>query len=294
MESNSPLTSILIAVAGSPNLLRQQLKAIRHYSQSPVRIIVLDDSRRRPHYSNQRRLNTPASIREVTLELGADYHRVPQRRHVYRRRYFPSTTRAWGAGPSLRTADTLNYGMQLIESHPQDYLAILDSDMVPIRPFDVVDVLSDSKICFLPQTRSNGTQEYIYPWPGIFFANLKTISKTSHLNWDCANIGGVALDTGGGLQDWMADQSQVCRKITGLHSNSWKWAEDTPDINDNLRNFLDIDSRLNNGFQFAELFDNKFLHLRAGSNWDPKIRGLHDYRLNSFINFVETELSSKP
>jgi len=293
MERNLPPTSILIAVAGSPDLLRQQLRAIRHYSNSPVRIIVLDDSRRRPHYSNQRRLNTPASIRKVSLELGADYHRVPQRRHAYRRRYFPSTTRAWYAGPSLRTADTLNYGMQLIDSHSRGFLAILDSDMIPVRPFDVGDILSESEICYLPQKRSNEFQDFTYPWPGIFFANLKTISRTADLNWDCANIHGVALDTGGGLHDWVAERSDVSRIITGLHSNSWKWAEDTPNVSDSLRDFLEIDSQLNNGTQFAELFDDTFLHLRAGSNWDPKMREHHEYRLNSFVKFIDTELSSK-
>ncbi len=287
MDSNSTRTTIMIAVAGSLQFLRQQLRAIRKYPTNPSQVIVLDDSRKRPHYSNQDCFLTQREIKRTCIAYGAENHRVPQRKHLYRRRYFPNTIKSRGAGPSLRTADTLQFGIECIDPTTTSYPAILDSDMVPIQPFDIKSILRNCSVCYLPQTRTLKELEIEYPWPGLFFLSLSKVLDFKELNWDCDLIDGVALDTGGGLHQWFKRHAFSSYKIQGLHSNSWNWEIDAPFASPQLQEFIEADALMNGEVQFAELFKHTFLHLRAGSNWDPNIRMRHTVRLQGFIRGMD-------
>jgi len=168
----------------------------------------------------------------------------------------------------------------------RDLLLILDSDMVPVRSFDPFEYLDGAAVGFLPQSRQGATMEVIYPWPGIFLADLRAISSLKAMDWDCAVVDGVALDAGGAMATWLRDNAQSTRPIVGLHSGKWHWREDDSTLPDELHEFLDFDAELNGGFQFAELFEGSFLHLRAGSNWDKSRRESFETRLNLFTQGI--------
>lgn len=259
--------TIVIATAGLPELLDVQIRAIRAYVSGRPQILVVDDSRRWPHYSNQGQWNTPSRIEQICELHGAQYCRVPQRVHVYRRLQFPNTHRTWGAGPSLRTADSLQFAWSKLRESPQTLIMILDSDMVPIQRISLEELLNGHSVAYLPQSRSSAKGEVTYPWPGFFIVNTHLSHDWQGMVWDCASANGVSLDTGGALWEWLQVHQATSRRVKGLHSDHWEWRQDAPWLDRSLWPFLEYDARSNGGKQFCELFEGSLLHLRAGSNW---------------------------
>ena len=286
MTETVPNLQVLIAVAGGPNLLEAQLSAIDRFFPVSAQVLVVDDSRRRGHYSNNQEQGSSKRLREVAEAHGAQYVRLPQYLHFMRQRLFPNPHRKLSTGPSLRTADAVQYGLSFLGSNIQQ-LVILDSDMIPIVEFIPESYFAEAIVWFLPQERSGPNGEIVYPWPGIFFADLTKADVTSFMNWDCAVIDGVALDTGGEMRPWMEANALQAKQITGLHSGKWKWEKDFASIPLCLEQFLTFDARQNNEMQFCELFLGTFLHLRAGSNWEPAKRDSFQERMNLFTDGIK-------
>lgn len=292
MRAPQDLT-VVVASAGLPQLLYLQVRAIRAFLSPSARVLVVDDSRSRRHYSNQGTWNTPREIKRVCKLTGSEYRRVPQILHLARRRQFPATTHPWGAGPSLRTADSLQFAWSFLEISEESPLVVLDSDMLPIQPASASQYLAGSSVAFLPQTRTTPEGPVEYPWPGILVVDRRAVSDWKTMSWDCATVDGVALDTGGALSTWLKSHRGNARHVTGLHSNMWSWAADTPDIDNNLHTFLDLDAELNQGRQFCELFEGSLLHLRASSNWMKERRGTFKERIAAFFSGMESLLEAR-
>jgi hypothetical protein len=214
--------TVVVASVGLPQLLDLQLRAIQAFLSPSAHVVVADDSRRRPHYTNQGVWNMPKLLERVCEENGAEYRRVPQLRHLARRQQFPATTHPWGAGPSLRTADSLQFAWSNLGTTSQSALVVLDSDMIPIKPASATSFLAGAGIAFLPQSRPTSQGPVEYPWPGILVVDRSSVPDWTTMSWDCATVGGVALDTGGALWPWLRTHRRNARSITGLHSNSWQ------------------------------------------------------------------------
>ena len=272
---------VLIAVAGSPSLLDAQLRAISRYFPSPTEVFVVDDSRARRHSSNDFQKQLSLQIKAVSQRGDAKYLRMPQHLHLLRRKQFPNTKRPISRSASVRTADSVQYGLgHLDQSRP---IIMLDSDMLPISTFDPMAYFQDAPVWYLPQARTVNGADVVYPWPGIFFKNDMHPDAIGSMNWDCDIVDGVALDTGGAMHAWLRQSGSLAREIVGLHSGRWKWHEDAPDLPRSLHEFLDFDAETNGGTQFSELFLGSFLHMRAGSNWNGQATSIYEHRRLLFI-----------
>ena len=99
---------VVVASAGMPQLLNLQVRAIRAFLSPSARVLVVDDSRSRRHYSNQGTWNTPREIKRVCEITGSEYRRVPQILHLARRRQFPATTHPWVLDPRYAPRTAFN------------------------------------------------------------------------------------------------------------------------------------------------------------------------------------------
>jgi hypothetical protein len=165
---------------------------------------------------------------------------------------------------------------------------VLDSDMIPIAEFAPERYFAEAPVWFFPQERSGPNGVVVYPWPGIFLTDLAKADVSKFMNWDVAVIDGARADTGGGMHSWLEANSHHARPIPGLTSGKWKWARDTSTIPLSLVQFLTFDAKLNNDLQFCELFMGNFLHLRAGSNWEPEKRDVFEERVNLFTEGIKS------
>jgi hypothetical protein len=94
------------------------------------------------------------------------------------------------------------------------------------------------------------------------------------LNWNCS----PGCDTGGMTQEWL--KTQINDNMYFIkHRSSGNWNElNIPDnlkSNIQLTKFLKNDIRNKDGMFFCELYDDVFLHYRAGSNWRGEGYNLH-------------------
>ena len=285
-----PLLSlqVLTVAAGMPSLLEAQLSSLRKFFPASTKVLVVDDSRRRRHFSNNQDRNSAKRLRKVAEDNGAQYVRMPQHLHFMRGSLYggPNPSPKPFSYPSLRHADSLQYGISLLGPSIRQ-LMILDSDMIPIAEFEPERYLAEAPVWFLPQERSGPNGVVVYPWPGIFLADLSKADVTEFMNWDCAVIDGAQTDTGGGMHSWMEANAHHVRTITGLTSGEWKWESDSSSIPLSLEEFMTFDAKQNNDIQFCELFMENFLHLRAGSNWEPAKRDVFQERLNLFTEGIK-------
>lgn len=288
MTEIEPNLQIMIAVAGGPNLLEAQLSAIRKFFPVHAKVLVIDDSRRRRHFSNNQEHGSAKRLRKVAQANGANYIRMPQYMHFMRKRLFqnPHPNPKLTSYPSLRHADSLQYGLSVLGPNINQ-LVFLDSDMLPIADFAPEIYFAGAPVWFLPQERTGPNGEIVYPWPGLFLADLTKTGVPSFMNWDCALIDGVGLDAGGEMRPWMEANADRAKRITGLHSGKWKWSKDSSSIPLSLEQFLKFDAKQNNDSQFCEFFLDTFLHLRAGSNWEPAKRDVFQERVKLFTDGIK-------
>jgi hypothetical protein len=188
-----------------------------------------------------------------------------------------------------RHADTFNnHIIPYQKSNPDKYL-LIDSDMFLID-FLYEDVLQFS--CGLvKQTRE--TSAYI--WPGLCYMDFTKILNIDLLNWSCC----PGLDTGGMMKDWLSlqishDDSQIYW-IRSFSSGSWR-EEDIPENlreNRKLLQFLKDDPRNSGDTFFCEIYDGRFLHYRAGSNWMRDGMEKHNVLSKKLKQVLLNELSEK-
>jgi hypothetical protein len=229
-------------------------------------------------------------LREVAARYGAQYVRFPQYQHFMRNRLYqsPNPSPKFISYPSLRHADSLQYGLSVLgRGGDIQQLMILDSDMIPITYFKPENYFAKAAVWFFPQERTGPNGVIVYPWPGIFFADFTKANVTSFMNWDYSLVDGVTLDTGGEMRPWLASNAHQAKKITGLTSGSWKWSKDYDSISLCLEKFLTFDAKQNNDVQFCEIFLGTFIHLRAGSNWEPAKRDVFQERINLFTDGIK-------
>ena len=285
-----PQLQVLTAVAGGPNLLEAQLSAINKFFPASAKVLVVDDSRRRRHYSNNRVRGTAKRLREVADRYGAQYVRFPQYQHFMRNRLYqsPNPSPKFISYPSLRHADSLQYGLSVLGRGGEiQQLMILDSDMIPITYFKPENYFAEAAVWFAPMESFGHNGKIVYPMPVIFFADLAKAKSTAPMNWDYSLVDGVTLDTGGEMRPWMESNAHQSKKITGLYGNRWKWNKDSELISLCLEEFLTFDATHNNEMQFCDFFLGTFIHLRGGSNWDPARRDVLQERINLFTDGIK-------
>jgi len=183
----------------------------------------------------------------------------------------------------------MNYILEYQLQNIDKYL-LLDSDMFLIDYFDVNKYIQYDFAIVL-QSRNNFKINYF--WNGIYYFNMIKIKDVELLNWNCCKD----CDVGGMMQEWFKKQmlnlyipttdeirwsNNLFRTdniyfIKHLWSCSWDITELPKNIEDNklLINFLENDVRNQNGKFFCEIYDNTFLHYRAGGNWRREGLELH-------------------
>lgn len=135
--------------------------------------------------------------------------------------------------------------------------------------------------------------------------DMNRVKNQEVLNWDLI----PGTDTGGSMYKWLKLQARngtpntdlirrTTEQFTGddlyyirhLWSCTWDDSEMPESIKDNMKitQFLKNDPRNKNGKYFCEMYDNIFLHYRAGGNWNNEGMDFHQ-RLSAELKRVLVE-----
>jgi hypothetical protein len=143
-------------------------------------------------------------------------------------------------------------------------VAIVDSDMFLVEPLHIgTELLGDgTQIVGLPQIRGRIT----YLWNGLVFMDMPELKDKRNMNWDCGQIDGHQVDTGGMLWYWLVAHPEVSMGIFG--NIQLKSLNVSPD-NSEAQNQL-VEQQKNDPYSMEFHVARKFLHYRAGGNWNKQ------------------------
>lgn len=277
---------VITAVVNNPVFIEIQHYTLQKHMKCDYEFIVFNDAKDFPDFSNGGDVRIKGMIESTCNALNIKCINIPNNQHI-------KQTRA-----SVRCADSMNFILQFQKENPDKYL-LIDSDMFLINDCDL-SAYKDYDCAIVLQSRNNYQTHYI--WNGIYYFDFNKMKNIDLLNWNCA----PGLDVGGMMQQWLAVQTNDIPDVNEIrHSNKvfhqddiyyikhlWSCSWDMSELPDNLKNntklvefFLSDPRNINNKF-YCEIYDNKFLHYRAGGNWENRGMNLHiqlSYKLKDVI-----------
>jgi len=269
---------ILTAVVNNPEFIEIQYHTLKRFYQGDYEFIVFNDAKTFSDYTNSGDVTLRQQIEDKCRSLQIQCISIPNAHHIHQ------------DNASERSADSMNFIFRYQQEHPDQYV-VIDSDMFLIREWSA-EKFSDYHAAIVLQSRQNPT--YHYPWNGWYYFDMLKLQDKELVRWE--RIPGYC-DTGGRMNDWLLKQMDNWPMpdtdkirwtnnvfytdkfffIKHLYSCTWD-QEEAPDYikeNSKLLDFLTNDPRNVNGKFFCELYDNAFLHYRAGGNWRQEGLAFH-------------------
>lgn len=276
---------VITAVVNNPTFIEIQYHTLKKYlhceAGDSYEFIVFNDAKTFPDFTNDGDLTLRLKITETCRALGIQCIDIPNDAHQTQH------------SAAIRCADAMNYMLQYQLTHPDHYL-LLDSDMFLIAELDMNKYFSYECAVVL-QSRP----ELHYIWNGIYYFDIPKMKNLELMNWNEGSGGDVGARMAGWLHRqlngaspprtedlrWKKDETfhtSTIYFIKHLWSCSWNEA----DMPANLKTlnhypallaFLKEDGRNpENGNFFCELYDDVFLHYRAGGNWNKEGLAMHN------------------
>ena len=225
--------------------------------------------------------DTKSEIAQFTKNRSLTFVEIPREAHHARDKYFSNSdvSRKYSPlDPAIRCADSVQYMLSVLPWQKYQAILLIDADMFPIADITHVPVSFETPFYGIHQKRSYKAQYIEYLWNGIFW--ISGDAPFQHLiNFDLISKKKLRTDVGGQTHLWinrLEDLGRQGKWMPHLASGTWT-REDAEDLSlgEPLRSWLESDYRNESGTRyFSELYDGKFLHYRAGSNWqrrDPSV-----------------------
>jgi len=266
---------VITAVVNNPIFIQIQYYTLKKYMKCNYEFIVFNDAKPFSDYSNGGDITIKNTIEETCKKLGITYINIPNQKHITQ------------TDAAIRCADSMNFILNFQLLNPDRYL-LIDSDMFLIDNFDL-SAYEKYDCAIVLQSRNNFHINYF--WNGIYYFDFNKIKNKQLLNWSCK----PGCDVGGMMEQWLKTQTKNIPNpdkirhtnevfhnddiyyIKHLYSCSWDESEIPENLKNNLRliNYIKTDPRNQNGKYYCEIYDNKFLHYRAGGNWEKRNMKLH-------------------
>jgi hypothetical protein len=268
---------IITAVVNNPIFIEIQYYTLKKYFKGKYEFIVFNDAKDFPDYTNFNNITIKSEIQNICTKLNITCINVPNEHHKQ------------NLDVSIRCADSLNYILEYQKKNPDKYL-LLDSDMFLIDYFDI-NKYSNYDCAIVLQSRNESKLNYF--WNGIYYFDVMKMNNFELLNFNCCKD----CDCGGMNHEWLLKQmgnlpipnvDDIRWSDKNFHTNNiyfikhlWSGSWDINEIPENLKSntklieFLKNDIRNQNNKFFCEIYDNVFLHYRAGGNWRGEGLNLH-------------------
>lgn len=270
---------VVTAVVNNPEFIEIQYYTLKKHFKGKYEFIVFNDAKDFPDFTNDGDVTIKNKIENICEELNIQCINIPNQHHIY------------STFASNRTADSMNFILEYQKQYPDKYL-LLDSDMFLIGDFEI-DKYNNYSCAVVLQQRPNIN----YIWNGLYYFNICKLRNLDMMNWNMV----AGCDTGAMMYKWLHTQLQnkdvpdalSIRNsdtqyiiddiyfIKHLWSGTWNESEIPDQIRDNhsLLDFLKTDQRNQNEKFYCEIYDNVFLHYRAGGNYNKE--GLEFHKLQT-------------
>jgi hypothetical protein len=277
---------VITSVVNNPIFIEIQYHTLKKYFKGEYEFIVFNDAKDFPDFTNGNDVTIKTQIEDICSTLNIKCINIPNNTHRQ------------NLCAASRCADAMNYILQYQKNNPDKYL-LLDSDMFLVDYFDITKY-SEYDSAIVLQSRNNYKINYF--WNGIYYFDMSRIKNIELLNWSVC----THCDVGGMMQKWLqiqlgntlmpnTDEIRWTNKtfhtndiyfIKHLWSCSWDINELPNNLQDNIKliEFFNNDIRNTHGKFFCEIYDDVFLHYRAGGNWMNEGLDLHKKLSKSLKN----------
>ncbi len=270
---------IVTAVVNNPIFIEiQYFTLLKHFKGSHYEFIVFNDAKDFPDFTNDNDITIKKQIEDVCEKLKIKCINIPNEKHKT------------NLSPCDRAADSMNYILSYQKNNPDKYL-LIDSDMFLVDDFNI-NKYFNFKCAVILNSRNYNKINYI--WNGIYYFDMTKMTDIELLNWNLSE----GCDVGGMMQKWLKKQmgnipfpnvyelrygpyTYVINDIYFM-KHLWSCTWNLIDMPENLRkneklvHFLVNDVRNTKSHFFCEIYDNAFLHYRAGGNWRKEGLDLHN------------------
>jgi hypothetical protein len=276
---------IVTAVVNNVEFIKIQHYTLKKYFKGDYEFIVFNDAKDFPDYTNYGDNTIKYQIELLCNDLNIKCINIPNEHHKQDKAH------------SKRASDSMNYILEYQKQNPDKYL-LLDSDMFLIDYFDI-NKYSNYECAIVLQSRNDFKTHYF--WNGIYYFDMLKMKNIEKLNWNCV----PGLDTGGMMKEWlelqmlnkkMPNTDTIRWTNESFHTHNtyfikhlWSCSWDESEIPENLKNnselikFFKNDIRNTNNKYFCEIYDNVFLHYRAGGNWLEEGKEVHQNLTNTLL-----------
>jgi hypothetical protein len=269
---------IVTSVVNNPLFIEIQYYTLKKYFQGEYNFIVFNDAKNFPDFTNGGDITIKKQIEDVCSKFNITCINIPNEHHRQ------------NTNAAIRCADSMNYILDYQKNNPDKYL-LLDSDMFLVDYFDI-NKYSNFLCAIVLQSRNQFKINYF--WNGIYYFDMTKMNNIELLNFNCCKF----CDVGGMMQEWLKIQmgntpipntNEIRWSNKKFHTNDiyfikhlWSGSWDISELPKNLQlntkllYFLQNDIRNENGKFFCEIYDDVFLHYRAGGNWRNEGLTLHN------------------
>jgi hypothetical protein len=272
---------IITSVVNNPIFIEIQYYTLQKYFQGNYEFIVFNDAKDFPDFTNGNDITIKQQIIDICKQLNIQCINIPNEHHKY---ILYSST---------RVSDAMNYILEYQKENPDKYL-LLDSDMFLVDYLDI-NKYSNYACAILLQRRFDGQLNYF--WNGIYYFDFHKMKNVELLNWDICN----GSDTGGMTKEWLkiqlgetptpnTDDIRWADTNKTFHTNDiyfirhlWSCTWNIQELPINLQKHGKLIDFIKNDVRnppesdkfFCEIYDNVFLHYRAGGNWREEGMDIH-------------------
>ena len=295
---------VVTAVVNNPAFIEMQYHTLKKYlrcgggngDDSDYEFIVFNDAKAFPDFTNEGDITLKSQIAETCRRLGITCITLENERH--------RTVKQ----ASVRCADAMNAILRYQLERPPDKYLLIDSDMFLIDYLDI-NKYSAYACAVVLQNRPNLN----YIWNGVYYFDFNKMQQVKLLNWNEGHGG----DVGGMMGNWFAEQTlrrgfavpktedlRWAPKEQTFHQSGdiyyirhlWSCSWDESELPEHLktpayallRQFLKEDVRNVGGKFYCEIYDDVFLHYRAGGNWNKEGLDFHK-RLTERLGGILTD-----
>lgn len=283
------MLKVLTSAVNNPIFIEIQYHTLKKHLKNDYEFIVFNDAKNFPDYTNGGDITVKQQISDMCKSLDIKCINIENDHHANLE------------SPCTRCAQAMNHMLKYQLLNPAKYL-VIDSDMFLIDDFDIEKEYSGYNMAVVPQKRqwveNNRLIECNYFWNGLHYFNIPEIQDKELLNWSLIED---FTDVGGMMHKWVdkhipeeyIPNTDYIRKNDNIYSfrdiyfirHLWSITWDETELPENIKNkklinFLKKDPRNQKGKFYCEIYDKKFLHYRAGGNWNRMDINLHKFLSN--------------
>jgi hypothetical protein len=270
---------------------------IQAFPGETVNYIVYIDAKDYPDESNFNDGTMRDKLLKECMRLAIQYYLVPESLHMDRRPLMPNASLQYQMTASTRDAVVCQMAWrdQVLLNRTVNRIGLIQPDIFPYRKLNWLSLMRGADFYYKPQQRDTLN----YAWNGLCFFTMYTWDQALKelVDFQDGFHRSIFTDSGGGLWkllEVLTDEQKY--GWSGQNSLQWSSRDPCPDlpfwIMEHLR--LDTRNRVESDMSvsyFSEIQDGRFLHLRAGCNWDGIGKDVHQKRYANFMRVLNEAIN---